>query len=80
MPIWQNGADDEDGIVISSRARLARNIRDKPFATKISDVERDAVIEQVLAAAKSSSQMENSTFFWGFFLNFIILVSANGSI
>ena len=63
MPIWQNGADDEDGIVISSRARLARNIRDKPFATKISEVERDAVIEQVLAAAKSSSQMENSTFY-----------------
>lgn len=63
MPIWQNGADDEDGIVISSRARLARNIRDKPFATKISDVERDVVIEQVLAAAKSSSQMENSTFY-----------------
>ena len=63
MPVWQSGAGDEDGIVVSCRARLARNLAGFPFETKIADAEREGVIEKVLAAAKNCSQMDGSTFY-----------------
>ncbi len=63
MPVWQSGAGDEDGIVVSCRARLARNLAGFPFETKITDAGRDGVIEKVLAAAKNCPQMDGSTFY-----------------
>ena len=62
-PVWLSGADDEGGIVISCRARLARNLAGRPFVTRISESEQDAVIEEVLAAAKDGSKMSDSTFY-----------------
>jgi hypothetical protein len=61
-PSWLSGEDDAGGIVVSCRARLARNLADYPFGTKITDEQRDLVVQQVLAAAKGSQLMETATF------------------
>ena len=50
-PSWLSGEDAAGGIVVSCRARLARNLADYPFGTKITDEQRDLVVQQVLAAA-----------------------------
>ena len=63
MPVWQSGAGDEDGIVVSCRARLARNLAGFPFESRINDAGRDGVIQKVLDAARNCSQMGGSTFF-----------------
>ena len=63
MPVWQSGAGDEDGIVVSCRARLARNLAGFPFETRITETERGEVIEQVLAAAKGCPRMDGSTYY-----------------
>ena len=62
MPVWQSGAGDEDGIVVSCRARLARNLAGFPFETTITDAGRDGVIEKVLAAAKGCPPMHGSSY------------------
>lgn len=62
-PSWMSGDDDADGIVISCRARLARNLAQFPFATRISEAQRQQVIDTVLAAAKSSRSMSTATYF-----------------
>lgn len=63
VPVWQSGVGDEDGIVVSCRARLARNLADFPFETTITDAGRDGVIEKVLAAAKGCPPMDGSTYY-----------------
>ena len=62
-PSWLSGADDAGGIVVSCRARLARNLASFPFSTKITEDQRAEVVQRVLAGAKGSSQMANATFF-----------------
>ena len=62
-PSWLSGEEDAGGIVVSCRARLARNLADCPFATKITEEQRDFVVQQALAAAKGSQLMETATFF-----------------
>ena len=63
VPSWVSGEEDAGGIVISCRARLARNLAACPFSTKITDDQRDLVVQQVLAAAKGSRHMEAATFY-----------------
>lgn len=62
-PVWQSGAGDEDGIVVSCRARLARNLAGYPFETRIPELDCGEVIEEVLAAAKDCPQMDGSTYY-----------------
>lgn len=62
-PSWLSGEDDADGIVISCRARLARNVSAYPFGAKITEEEQAQVVSQVLAAAKSCEQMRAATFY-----------------
>ena len=61
-PSWLSGEDDAGGIVVSCRARLARNLAGYPFGTKITDEQRDLVGQQGLAAAKGRQLMETATF------------------
>ena len=54
---WMRGTGPEAEIVISSRVRLARNIRGYRFITKMDTAERtacEAYIQQQLAAAKAA--------------------------
>ena len=49
---WLNGAEDHHGVVVSCRARLARNLSAMPFAPKATVDDQERVIEQVLTAAQ----------------------------
>ena len=60
---WLNGAEDEEGMVVSCRVRLARNLKTAPFATRSTQADKEAVIEQVLGAAQHSGQLRAATFF-----------------
>ena len=62
-PSWMSGDDDADGIVISCRARLARNLAAYPFGARITHTQQQQVIDAVLAAAKTSNSMSTATYF-----------------
>ncbi|MBT6149536.1 MAG: protein arginine kinase [Gemmatimonadetes bacterium] len=62
-PSWLSGDDDADGIVVSCRARLARNLAEFPFGTRITVPQQQQVISAVLAAAKTSRSMSTATYF-----------------
>ena len=62
-PSWLSGTDDAGGIVISCRARLARNLASYPFTSAISVSEQERLIEAVLGAAKGSAQLATANFF-----------------
>jgi len=62
-PSWLSGNGEADGIVISCRARLARNVRTYPFGAKINEDEQAQVVASVLAAAKGCNQMGDATFY-----------------
>ena len=62
-PSWMSGEDDADGIVISCRARLARNLAKHPFAPRITESDQQKVIAEVLAAAKDSRRMTTASYF-----------------
>ena len=63
VPSWLSGTDDADGIVVSCRARLARNLVGHHFAVKASSEDQQGVITDVLAAAKHSRQMRSAAFY-----------------
>ena len=50
-------------IVLSSRVRLARNLAKYPFASRITEQQQQDVIDEVLAAAKTSRSMSTATYF-----------------
>ena len=60
---WLSGTADENGMVVSCRARLARNLSSSPFTARSSEDDQGRVIEQVLEAARHSRQMHSATFF-----------------
>ena len=60
---WLSGVDDEDGIVLSCRTRLARNLGSVPFAQRNSEEQQEGVIDRVLTAAQSGGQMRQAMFF-----------------
>lgn len=62
-PSWLSGSDDADGIVVSCRARLARNLAAHPFAAKATPDDREEVVAEVLGAAKQSRQMGSASFY-----------------
>ena len=62
-PGWMGGGDDADGIVVSSRVRLARNLAGYPFSTSINQEQQQRVIEEVLSAAEGSGSMGTATFY-----------------
>ena len=52
IPSWLSGQGPESGMVISSRARLARNIGGIVYAHRASDDDLAEVVTQVLAASR----------------------------
>ena len=60
---WLSGEGDEDGMVVSCRARLARNLAAWPFASKIALEDQEKIIEQVLSAAQKCHPMRDAAFF-----------------
>jgi protein arginine kinase len=57
-PAWLNGKDrDEEGIILSTRVRLARNLRDYPFPLNAEDSEREEVLEKGWVALAGVSEL-----------------------
>ena len=61
--LWLSGEDDAEGMVVSCRARLARNLSSSPFAPKATLDDQEQIIDQVLVAAQQSRQLGNAAFF-----------------
>jgi protein arginine kinase len=47
LPVWMDGSGPGGGIVLSTRARLARNLRSFPFPYRANDVELGTVLGDV---------------------------------
>lgn len=60
---WLSGEDDADGMVVSCRARLARNLSALPFAPKATLDDQEQIIEEVLNAARGCRYMRDAAFF-----------------
>ena len=60
---WLSGEGDTDGMVVSCRARLARNLAAWPFAPKTTLEDQEKIIEQVLSAAQKCRHMRDVAFF-----------------
>jgi protein arginine kinase len=54
---WLDASGPEGQVVLSTRIRLARNLRDIPFPPRASDAERERVRETVVAAALATPQL-----------------------
>lgn len=60
---WLSGEEDSEGMVISCRARLARNISTISFAPKATIDDQELVIDRVMSAAQRSRHMRSAAFF-----------------
>ena len=56
MSGWYYEKGPESDVVISSRVRLARNLKDYPFPVRMTEEQRNAVIEQTRAAMMDSKK------------------------
>ena len=60
---WLDGSGDLSPMVVSSRARLARNLHQERFPHRASEVEQARVIERVLGASRRSESLKEASFF-----------------
>ena len=60
---WLDGTGAHSGIVVSSRARLARNLKDFPFVHRATQEQLSEIVAQTLAAGKQSEVLEGASFF-----------------
>ena len=60
MVNWQKYIGKDDEIVISSRIRIARNIRSKPFPHRLNEIEARKAAEQVETAFYTSTHMKEN--------------------
>jgi len=59
---WLRGVEDESGIVVSCRARLARNLTTAVFTERANDQDRARVVDQVLESARGSIRLGAASF------------------
>jgi protein arginine kinase len=57
MPNWVKNGGDSDDVVISSRIRLARNLKGIPFPNYAHEQQLETVTQQVLQAARERSAL-----------------------
>jgi protein arginine kinase len=60
---WLDASGPKSTIVLSTRIRLARNIRGIPFSQRARDADRTAVLQQVAEAAASSDRLAGAVTF-----------------
>lgn len=58
---WMDADGPSSDIVLSTRVRLARNLRDAPFGLKAPRSDREAVLAQTTAAARETSALRGSS-------------------
>ncbi len=59
---WLRATGPESDVVISSRLRMARNLAAYPFLTRLAPEQRDAIIQEVGEAVKTSKFLKTSYF------------------
>jgi len=59
---WLDGSGDYPDIVLSSRARLARNIKDIPFSHQASDEQLRSIHAHTPHARQASPQLKTAVF------------------
>ncbi|GBD33390.1 Protein-arginine kinase [bacterium HR33] len=57
---WADASGPEGQIVLSSRVRLARNLQGLPFTVRARDDHREAVLEQVVKAGRSTRHLADA--------------------
>jgi protein arginine kinase len=60
---WLSGKGKDNDIVISSRARLARNLQDIPFVNRASENQQKEILKRVLQEAKNTSVLHDAIIF-----------------
>jgi len=60
---WLDASGPKSTIVLSTRIRLARNVRGIPFSQRAKDADRTAVLERVIEAAASSEHLSAAVAF-----------------
>ena len=58
VPAWLEASGEHADIVLSSRIRLARNLKGFPFSTKIKADEEQQILREVLAVLEREKPME----------------------
>jgi protein arginine kinase len=59
---WLDGTGEESGLVVSSRIRLARNLRQVRFTSRASEEDRGRVVEAVKSAASGCRGLSEAVF------------------
>ena len=59
---WLRATGPESDVVISSRLRLARNLANFPFLSRLVPAQREAIIQEVRDAVKGSNFLKNAYF------------------
>lgn len=59
---WLAGDGPRSSIVLSSRVRLARNLKGLPFGTRVSETDRGVVVREVRAAARRAVSFGDSVY------------------
>src|SRR2546428_6608690 len=60
---WLDASGPKSTIVLSTRIRLARNVRGIPFSQRAKDADRTAVLDRVSEAAASSDHLSSAVAF-----------------
>jgi len=60
---WLSGDGKDSDIIISSRVRLARNLRNIPFVDRATEDQQKSVIAAVLTAAEDTEELKNAYYF-----------------
>ena len=60
---WLDASGPENGIVLSTRVRLARNLQALPFTIRTSESDRDTILERVIEAGQSSPRIDHATLY-----------------
>ncbi len=63
LAVWLSGEGKDSDIIISSRARLARNLQNIPFVDRASEDEQKSIISKVLLAAENVHQLKDGLYF-----------------
>ena len=59
---WLDGSGEEAGLVVSSRIRLARNLRGVPFTSRGREADRELILNAVRQAASACDQFRGAVF------------------
>lgn len=61
-PLWLSGEGEMPELVLSSRARIARNLESHPFNIKMSSEERKGLLEEIMWALRETPYFKDAVF------------------